>query len=173
MKESIFNKYAINQVAYYVEDLDKALKEHHEMFGSGPFFKQEPATFPGIHYRDQEIEMTLQIATGHFNNLQVEFITCLSEPNPFAEMGKYGFHHFSNWVDDVDAAMDHMAKLGIEPLYWFEFPPMKICFFDTYERWGYYLECHTPQEKMWNRYKAAADEWDGTGELIRPMSELK
>ena len=171
MIETIMNKYGFNQVAYYVENLEEACKKHNELFGSGPFWTNPPATFKDVHYRDQVIDMTLATATGQFNNMQIEFIECTSEPNPFAELGRYGFHHFSNWVDDVDATIKHFADHGIEPLYWFEMGTFKVAFFDLMEEYGYCLECHSPQQVGWDKIKKASDEWDGEV-LVRPRSEL-
>jgi hypothetical protein len=59
IKETLFNKYAVNQLGYYVEDLEKAAKAHAALFGSGPFYYLDPVT-QTMNYRGKEIENVMQ-----------------------------------------------------------------------------------------------------------------
>jgi catechol 2,3-dioxygenase-like lactoylglutathione lyase family enzyme len=160
--ESILNKHAINQVMYYVDDIEKAARAHSALFGSGPFFYMDPITMK-VDYRGKEIELTLAIAYGQFGNLQIEMEQVVSGTNPFAELGHYGFHHFSNWVDDFDAALQHFKDAGYEILFQMTSGAgMRVAFIDTYADLGHYVEIHTPVEGFWNMFKKAAENWDGT-----------
>jgi catechol 2,3-dioxygenase-like lactoylglutathione lyase family enzyme len=162
MYETILNKYAINQIMYYVDDLEKAAKAHSKLFGSGPFLYMDPVTMTA-NYRGKEIELTLACAYGQFGNLQIELEKVLSKDNPFAELGHHGFHHVSIWVDDIDAAIKEFADAGFEPLFTMTSGGgMRVAFIDTLEAWGHYVEMHVPQEGFWNMVAAAAKDWDGT-----------
>ncbi|MDR1184522.1 MAG: VOC family protein [Coriobacteriales bacterium] len=162
MYETILNKYATNQVSYYVEDVEKAAREHSALFGSGPFFHMDPVTLTA-NYRGKEIEFVLQTAYGQFGNLQIEFEQVLSETNPFIELGHYGFHHFSNWVDDLDAALKEFADAGYDPLFIMESGGgLRVAYIDCKEKWGHYVELHAPIHSFWDKVAAAAKDWDGT-----------
>jgi len=162
MIETILNKHATNQISYYVKDLEAFARKHSALFGSGPFYYIEPMT-QAMNYRGEEIELTWQPAFGQFGDLQIELIQVFSEPNPFDELGQHGFHHFSNWVDDFDAALKHFADAGYEPLFTFQSGGgLQVAYIDLSEEFGHFLEIHTPQEGMWNMIKGTAEDWDGT-----------
>jgi hypothetical protein len=162
MIETIMNKHTINQLGYYVEDLEAAAREHAALHGSGPFLYLEPMTNT-INYRGEEIELTLKTAFGQFGDLQIELIQVLSEPNPYAELGHFGFHHFSNWVDDFDGAVKLFADAGYEPLFTMvSGGGLRVAYIDCYKTWGHYIEIHAPMDGFWNMIKQAAATWDGT-----------
>ncbi len=158
----ILKKHAVNQISYYVEDLEKAAREHSELFGSGPFFYMDPVT-NHVNYRGKEVDLVMHTAFGQYGDIQIELVQVLSEANPQSELGHFGFHHFSNWVEDYDAAIKHFADLGFSPL--FEFTSgqgLRVAYIDTYDKWGHYLEIHAPIEGFWNMIKAASENWDGS-----------
>lgn len=155
-------EHATNQISYYVEDLEAFARQHSALFGSGPFFYLDPTTST-VNYRGTEIELTMYTAFGQYGDLQIELVQVLSKDNPYTELGHFGFHHFSNWVDDYDATLEHFAGFGIEPLFSFvSGGGLRVAYMDTYELLGHYLEIHAPIEGFWNMIKAAADNWDGT-----------
>ena len=161
MIESILNKHATNQISYYVEDLESFAREHSALFGSGPFFYLDPMT-QIMDYRGTEIELTQQVAFGQFGNLQIELVQVFSEPNPFAELGHYGFHHFSNWVEDFEGALKLFADAGYEPLFSFSSGSgLRVAYIDMMATHGHCLEIHAPITQMWDMVKNAAENWDG------------
>jgi hypothetical protein len=160
--ESILNKYATNQISYYVKDLEEAARTHSALFGSGPFFYMDPVTNT-VDYRGREIELTMQTAFGQFGDLQIELVQVLSEANPYAELGRYGFHHFSNWEDDFDGALKEFANAGFEPLFTMTSGGgLRVAYIDCMKVWGHYVEIHNPIEGFWGMVAAAAKDWDGT-----------
>ena len=162
MYESIMNKHAINQIAYVVEDAEKAAREHSALFGSGPFFYM-PAMTSKVMFKGEEIDLTMKTVYGQFGDKQIEMIQVMSEPNPYFEKGRFGFHHFSNWVDDYDAAFKLFTDAGFEPLFTMKSGGgLQVCYMDTWEKWGHYVEFHVPVTGMWDYVAAAAKDWDGT-----------
>jgi hypothetical protein len=161
MTETILNKHAVNQISYYVKDLEAAARAHSALFGSGPFLYMDPTT-QTANYRGAEIELTMATAFGQYGDLQIELVQVLSEPNPYEELGRYGFHHFSNWVEDYEAAIKQFADAGFEPLFTMESGGgLKVAYIDCYKVWGHYLEIHAPIQGFWDMVKAAAQDWDG------------
>jgi hypothetical protein len=161
--ETLLNKYATNQIAYYVEDLEKTAREHSALFGSGPFFYMDPLTNKGVNYRGQKIDLVMQTAMGQFGGLQIELIQVFSEPNPYKELGHYGFHHFSNWVDDYEGAVQAFADAGFRPLFTMESGGgLKVAYIDCLEKWGHYVEIHSASVKpFWDMIQKASVDWDG------------
>ncbi|MCL1847549.1 MAG: VOC family protein [Coriobacteriia bacterium] len=160
MFETIMNKHAINQLGFYVKDLEAAARQHSALFGSGPFFYMDPMT-QQMNYRGKMIEHTMATAFGQYGNLQIELIQTFSEPNPYDELGRYGFHHISNWVEDFDGALKLFADAGFSTLFTLEAPGMSVAYIDTLEALGHYIEIHAPIPQMWNIFKQAAENWDG------------
>jgi hypothetical protein len=162
MYERLLNKHAINQVSYYVEDLEEAAKAHSALFGSGPFKYMDPLTNT-VNYRGKEIDLTMATAFGQFGDIQIELVQVLSEPNPYAELGHYGFHHFSNWVEDFDGAIKEFADAGFEPLFTMESGGgLRVAYIDCKEKWGHYVEIHAPIQGFWNMIADLPKDWDGS-----------
>ncbi|MDR1358668.1 MAG: VOC family protein [Coriobacteriales bacterium] len=162
MPESILNKYATNQISYYVEDMEAFARAHMALFGSGPFFYMDPMT-QTITYKGEQVELTMATAFGQFGELQIELVQVLSEPNPYEELGRYGFHHFSNWVDDFDAALAHFDSLGYQPLFTMESGGgLRVAYIDLLADYGHYLEIHAPIKQVWDMFKKASEDWDGS-----------
>jgi hypothetical protein len=44
MHETILNKYATNQISYYVEDMESCARAHSALLGAGPIFYIDPKT---------------------------------------------------------------------------------------------------------------------------------
>lgn len=176
MYEKLLNKYAINQVAYYVKDVEEASKAHSALFGSGPFFYLDnPMTPAKTMYRGKEIELTMALAYGAYGDLQIEMIQVLStDENVYTEFGRYGFHHFSTWVDDFDGALNDFAEAGFEPAQLMESGQgLKIAYIDCREVWGHYVEIHAPQTVMNDLNKKMKDAWDGTSPYIKASEAFK
>jgi hypothetical protein len=121
------------------------------------------ATTAIVEYKGEEHELIMQTAYGQFGNMQIEMVHVLSEVNPYKELGRYGFHHFSNWVDDFDAAEKAMQDAGYAPLFKLKSGAgLQVAYYDLKDKWGHYVEFHNPIEGMWNMVKQASLDWDGT-----------
>lgn len=163
MYEKILNKYAINQVAYIVDDLEEAAIEHSKLFGSGPFFYLDPVTMEKAVYNGEEIELTMQQAYGQYGDVQIELIKVLSGTNPYFEDDRRGFHHFSVWVDDYDEAIADFAAAGFNPVIeMVSGGGLQVAYIDCTTVWGHCIEMHNPITGFWNMIADAAKDWDGT-----------
>lgn len=161
--ETLMNKYATNQISYYVKDLETSAREHMALFGSGPFFYMDPVTNKDTDYRGTKIDLVIQTAFGQFGSLQIELVQVHSEPNPYEELGRYGFHHFSNWVDDYDAAVKQFADAGFDPLFTFTSGGgLRVAYIDCMEKLGHYVEMHNSVKPFWEMIQKASVDWDGT-----------
>ena len=168
MYERLLNKYAINQLGYVVDDVEKAAREHSALFGSGPFV-WFPAPEPTrTVFRGQEVKNTMDVAYGMYGDLQIELIKPTSEgPTPYTEKG-IGFNHFSVWVDDFDAAVQDFRDAGFEVAMIMESGAgLRVAYVDCLDVWGHYVEIHNPQPYLIEMCKNLAKDWDGSDPVRR------
>lgn len=163
MYERLLNKYAINQLGYVVDDLEKAARAHSALFGSGPFvWFSAPAPARTV-FRGKEVENTMDVAYGMYGDLQIEFIKPTSDdPTPYNEIGT-GFNHFSVWVDDFDAAVKDFEDAGFEVAMLMESSQgLKVAYVDCLDVWGHFVEIHNPQPYLVDMCRDLAKSWDGS-----------
>ena len=160
--ETILNKYGVNQIGYVVDDAEAFARAHSALFGSGPYITMGPMTMKDVNYRGKVMDVEMKVVAGQFGSLQIEICQIIGENNPYAEMGGKGFHHFSIWADDYDAAVKAFADAGCDIVFSFiSGGGLKVAFFDCRELLGHYIEMHAPQEAFWNMIRDSALEWDG------------
>lgn len=170
MYETLLNKYGVNQLGFYVEDAEKAAYEHSKLFGSGPFMIMDHVASDRVLFRGQEIDYDMRIAYGHHKNLQIELIQVLSsDPNPYAEMGRYGFHHVSIWSDDPEQVVRDFQEAGYELAMEMDSVGMKVYYIDCREPWDFYVEVHQPLTDFWQAFAGMAENWDGENPVQNMM----
>ncbi|MGN0078361.1 MAG: VOC family protein [Coriobacteriales bacterium] len=170
MYERLLNKYAINQLGYVVEDVEKAALEHSKLFGSGPFVYFDAPAPEKTVFRGEEVVNTVKVAYGMYGDLQIELIQPTSEgPTPYTEKG-IGFNHFSVWVDDFDGAVRDFKDAGFEVAMLMQSSGgLQVAYVDCLDAWGHYVEIHNPQPYLVDMCRKLAEDWDGT-DPVRPMS---
>lgn len=164
MYEKLLNKYAINQLGYVVDDLEKAALAHSKLFGSGPFVHFTPSAPERTLFRGEEVKNTMEVAYGMYGDLQIELIKpTSSDPTPYTVPERKGFNHFSVWVDDFDAAVEDFEEAGFEVAMLMESSGgLKVAYVDCLDVWGHYVEIHNPQLYLVDMCKKIAEGWDGT-----------
>ncbi|BDE96411.1 VOC family protein [Raoultibacter timonensis] len=164
MYEKLLNKYAINQLGYVVDDLEKAALAHSKLFGSGPFVHFTPPAPERTLFRGEEVKNTMEVAYGMYGDLQIELIKpTSSDPTPYTVPERKGFNHFSVWVDDFDAAVEDFEEAGFEVAMLMESSGgLKVAYVDCLDVWGHYVEIHNPQPYLVDMCKKIAEGWDGT-----------
>ena len=171
MYEKLLNKYAVNQLAYVVDDIEAVARAHAELFGSGPFLHRGAAS-EEVTYRGEKTTVTMETAYGQLGDLQIELIKSLTDgADIYNETGRFGFHHVSIWVDDVEEALKDFAAVGCEPaMYMLAGGGLPVFYVDCTELLGHFVEIHMPIPSFWGFVKHAHDEWDGTDpyrEMVR------
>ena len=164
MYEKLLNKYAINQLGYVVDDLEKTALAHSKLFGSGPFVHFTPPAPERTLFRGEEVKNTMEVAYGMYGDLQIELIKpTSSDPTPYTVPERKGFNHFSVWVDDFDAAVEDFEEAGFEVAMLMESSGgLKVAYVDCLDVWGHYVEIHNPQPYLVDMCKKIAEGWDGT-----------
>ena len=145
----MLNGLKIRQIAYYVNDIPKAIERHHAMFGSGPFFYAENMTF-NVNYRGQDVEITHNAAFGQWGSMQVELLnTQMGGPSIFHELypegsGREGIHHVAVIADDLEATIAKAAEAGYPVVQDAYIPEMdlRIVMVDAVKDCGHFIEIY-------------------------------
>jgi catechol 2,3-dioxygenase-like lactoylglutathione lyase family enzyme len=109
----------VAQVAFLVEDLDKAVENYHRTFGVGPwhFYTYQKPFVPRMSYRGKDADYAMRVALSYFGSSRVEFIQSIRGPSiyeEFIERHGYGVQHLGFLVDDMEAALAEARKAGFE-----------------------------------------------------------
>lgn len=110
------------QVAYVVENLDKAVIAWHEQMGVGPFaVVRDVSPLNGARYRGELIEeLRVDLAFAYMGDIQLELIEQLDDqPSIYKEMlerGNPGLHHYCFAVEDYAAAYAEALASGFVPV---------------------------------------------------------
>ena len=162
----------VQQLAYYVPDIEAAARAHSQRFRSGPYFVFEHIEISSSLHRGVAREWDHSSAYGQWGDVMVEFVTQHShEPSAITDLyplgsGRYGLHHTAIFVDNLDSGIGTFEGEGM--------PLAQLCetttgtrfaFVDASETLGHMIELYEPGEAIAGFYKMvreAAQEWDGS-----------
>ena len=112
----------IDQVAYVVHDLDRALQTFERLFGT---FAVMESDLKGTLYRGKKADVKLRMGFGKSGPVEIELIEVVSGDSPHREiLEKHGegVHHIRFRVDDLDPPLDKLRKIGFEVIWQHEIP---------------------------------------------------
>ncbi len=160
----------IVQFAYYVNDVEAAAKNAHEVFGTGPFYIYKNIELLDVSYRGQKTELDHSSAYAQAGPLMIEFTQQHNRASStFTDMykeGEEGFHHVAIFVDNVANEMSRLQSMGCETVthYFTRDGNVEVAFIDTRSILGHMLEIYKPVEALSRFYAAvasSAEKWDG------------
>ena len=107
----------VGQVALVVKDLDKTVKQYHEVFGIGPwhFYTYEKPLVKKMSYHGRPSDHGMRIALSYFGPMRVELIEIKhgdSVYKDFVGQHGYGIQHLGFLVDDMTAALKQAEAAG-------------------------------------------------------------
>lgn len=113
----------IDQVAYVVEDMDRALVRYESIFG--PF---EVSELPLVDctIRGRIADCRLKLAVNRSGPVEIELIQVLEGDTPHSEHLREhgeGLHHVRFRVSDVDAKLAELEKEAFVPVFYKRFGP--------------------------------------------------
>jgi len=120
----------IDQVAWIVRDLDKAIATFAPIFG--PFTTLDSA-LEGCLYRGRRADVSMRIGFARSGPIEIELIQPVSGESPHFELlERYGegVHHVRFRVDDLADAQAKLEALGFEAIWSHEMPQVPA-------RWAY------------------------------------
>ncbi len=174
-----FHKRPIFQYAWVVDDLDAACMRWTEAFGAGPFFTARHHKAEGYYfYRGSPKECDLSYAFGYCGQVQIQLIDLHDDvPSIFHEMfprGYEGFHHVAILGHDFPTDKQHLLDQGLD-LAVEMWSGADVCYFDARPQFGCFVEIHGTSPEvlaMFDGWKNAHDNWDGSTNPIRDAVEL-
>lgn len=108
----------IDQVAYVVKDLDRAIERFGALFG--PFSVIDGEVVDAL-YRGRSADAKLRVAFGRSGPLEIELIEVVSGESPhreFLEAYGEGVHHIRCPVEDLDRALVDVNARGFETIWY-------------------------------------------------------
>jgi methylmalonyl-CoA/ethylmalonyl-CoA epimerase len=120
----------IDQVAWVVRDLDRALTTFAALFGE--FHTMEHA-IEGADYRGRKADVRLKMGFGRSGPLEIELIEVVSGESPHREMLEKhgeGVHHIRFKLDDIGPPLSKLLELGFEVIWAHQIPQVGA-------RWAY------------------------------------
>ena len=111
----------IDQVGFVVKSLAETEKRYGALFG--PWTRMD-GSVGAATYRGRVCDAKLELLFGHSGDLEIEFIEWQGGESPhreFIESGREGMHHLRYRVDDTDACIEKVAKIGYRPIWYKQF----------------------------------------------------
>jgi methylmalonyl-CoA/ethylmalonyl-CoA epimerase len=113
----------IDQVAYVVRDMERALPHYTALFG--PFRRAESPLRDCLYY-GQPTDIHLRLAVNRSGPVEVELLEVVSGSTPLAdhlEQHGEGLHHVRFRVANVDQTVKEMADAGFQTSFYKRFAP--------------------------------------------------
>jgi len=160
----------IMQVAYVVEDIEKAMAHWTDKLGVGPFFLFEHFALEDYRYRGKPSDLDITIAMGFSGSMCFELIVQHSKsPSVYTDVIEkkgYGFHHWAVSTTTFDDDLARYVNSGNEEvLYGFVTPVnARAAYVDTMTELGgmiELIEINPAVEGLFSAIKEPSINWDG------------
>jgi predicted enzyme related to lactoylglutathione lyase len=163
------------QIAYAVPDAEAEARRWVRDGGVGPFFLRSHIEVRDVVHRGRPGVFDHTSAYAQWGTLMVELVqdhgTGPSAVRDVYAPDESGLHHVAFMVDDLDAALDSLGRLGLETaMSATTSGGVEFHFVDARASHGHMLELYERSDRLAGFYAAvarAADGWDGT-DPIRP-----
>ena len=159
----------VRQVAYVVDDMDRALRYWIDVMKAGPFFLFEHAAMDNQRYRGGDSNADVSLAVGNSGDVQIELIYCEdaapSVYREFLEAGRTGVHHLGLMPENYRETFARYLSLGYEPAFECSIAGTDLVYFDTVDDLGHFTELWQNSlafKDFLEAVKAAARSWDGS-----------
>jgi hypothetical protein len=113
----------VDQVAYVVDDLERALPRYEALYGP---FEVAEARLADCRFRGRRVDCRLRIAVQRSGPVEIELIEVLEGDTPHGEHLRRhgeGLHHVRFRVDALEPALEALAAEGFEAVFTKRFGP--------------------------------------------------
>ncbi len=125
----------IVQIAYFVEDIKKSIKEFIDVYNIGPWVVHGPFVPHAGRYRGKPTKVEVTLALAYSGHISIELIQQHNdEPSVFKETFAkrgYGFHHFAIVTKDFDAEIARYQAMGYEEAFADQVLDSRMAYYDT------------------------------------------
>jgi hypothetical protein len=174
LTEEQINGRAPVQVAFIVDDLERAAQQWAKIHGAGPFFLLDDVAVTDVRGPDGEPGVLKQgIAVGQWGPLMVELVRQdRVEPPRAAELlTAPGFSHIAYFSTDSEADAERLESSGAPVILSLNFGGVPVRFHDARKTSGFVIEHYAFVEGVEETYRkvaTAAEDWDGSAP-VRPF----
>jgi methylmalonyl-CoA/ethylmalonyl-CoA epimerase len=113
----------IDQVAYVVEDMQRAVVRYTALFG--PFVVTEQ-TLDACSYRGRQVDLSLKMAVNESSAIEIELLQPVEGKSPLSEHLEAhgeGLHHVRFRTEQIDVKLEELRGHRFEPLLYKRFGP--------------------------------------------------
>lgn len=168
---------SIIQVAYFVEDIQRSMKDFTARLKVGPWYVTQPFTPHEARYRGQPTQVNLTLAIGFAGHMSFELIQQHNDaPSVYLELAQkhgYGFHHWAVPVHEFEREIETYRALGYEAAFTDITPHgYRIAYMDTTRDLPGMIELVESTDSMEERYTKmyhASVGWDGADPIRPPV----
>jgi len=144
----------VTQVAYVVDDMQRALDYWLSVMKAGPFFLFEHADLEHQVYRGAPSDIDVTLAVGNTGDVQIELIFCEDDKpsvyKEFLDAGRSGVHHLGLMPQNYAETYAQYSALGFEPAFECNIGGTDLVYFDTLSSLGHFTE-------LWDNSQAFLD----------------
>ena len=113
----------VAQLGYVVRSIDASVALYEPLFGP---FRRMDGSVQGADYRGRLADCELRLAFAWSGSLEIELIEWVSGESPhreFLEKGREGMHHLQFRVEDCDAWVARLERLGYTRIWYKRWSP--------------------------------------------------
>lgn len=166
----------VMQLAMMVDDIESACMDWVRTTGIGPFLYVPHIVLEEYDYRGiKSSGLDFSVAIAQSGGVQIELIQQHSDgPSAYRDTiarGENGFHHLAIYTDEYDAVYADYADQGFEAAVDGTFGGYRFSYIDTSSTIGCMIELIEANEvhrDFFKRIAAAARDWDGVTDPVRP-----
>jgi len=160
----------IMQVAYVVEDIEKAMHHWSKKVGVGPFFLFEHFALEDYRYRGEPSDLDITLAMAFSGSMCFELIVQHSKsPSVYTDVIKdkgYGFHHWGVSTANFDEDLANYIASGNDEVLYGRVAPVdaRAAYVDTMAELGgmiELIEIKPAVEDLFAAIKEPSVNWDG------------
>ena len=162
----------VRQIAYFVPDIELAAMNHHQQFGSGPFFVAKNIPLRKALHRGTDRPLDHSSAYGQWGSMMIEFVKQNNAgPSVFHDLypegsDKSGLHHMAIIVEDLNDSIAQYNQFGFETAFYAETETgVAFAMIDMIKPHGHMLELYAGTNELISFYDMvtdAAKDFDGT-----------
>jgi hypothetical protein len=155
------------QIAYAVNDVERAAVSYAERLGAGPFYVRHHPPFEATHDGHPAI-FNHSSAYGQWGDMQIELVAlgeCSPESLRRTVTVPAGIHHVAMFVESLPTERARLEALGMRCVMHATTPNgLQFAFHDARADLGHLLEIYEPADgvlRLYRKVREAAIDWDG------------
>lgn len=166
----------VHHLGYVVDDIERSSALFVERFGAGPFFRLDHVPLEGITSRGAPATYDHSSAFGAYGTVFLELME-FHEVGPESaraafDLPRPSLHHVARLAPSIDTGITALEERSIPEVLRAHLGDIRFVYLDARPVAGHHVELldDVPAfHEFFAGIRAAADEWDGQTDPLRPM----